>query len=66
VDPTAQVVDRLDAWRHFLDYQLKRRSDVFFSPYLVEALEDELGCRVCPKPAPKSQRKETHDRWLSE
>ena len=38
-----QVFDRLDAWRRLPDYQLERRSDLYFSLYLPEVLEAMLG-----------------------
>lgn len=37
------LFNRLDAWRHFPNYQLERRADIFFSLYLPEVLEDKLG-----------------------
>lgn len=38
-----QFFDRLDTWRHFPNYQLERRADVFFSLYLREVLQTKLG-----------------------
>ena len=46
MDPIAELFDRLDAWRHFPDYQLERRADIFFSLYLAEVLEAKLGFAV--------------------
>lgn len=40
------VFDRMDAWRHLPSYQLERRADLFFSLYLVEALQAKLGFPV--------------------
>jgi hypothetical protein len=37
------LFNRLDAWRHFPNYQLERRADIFFSLYLPQVLEDKLG-----------------------
>lgn len=34
------------AWRHFPNYQLERRADIFFALYLPEVLESKLGFRV--------------------
>ncbi len=41
-----RVFDRLDQWRLLPQYQLERRSDVFFSFYLVEALNKLDGLDV--------------------
>ena len=40
------LFNRLDAWRHLPNYQLERRSDIFFSLYLPEVLEQKLGFPV--------------------
>ena len=53
MDLTAELFDRFDAWRHFPDYQLERRSDIFFSLYMVEALEEKLGYAVSPQLVPE-------------
>ncbi len=37
------LFDRMDTWRHFPNYQLERRADIFFSLYLSEVLEAKLG-----------------------
>jgi len=47
------LFDRMDAWRHFPNYQLERRADVFFSLYLPEVLEAKLGFPVRPELAPE-------------
>ena len=44
----AQLFDRMDSWRHFPNYQLERRADLFFSLYLAEVLEERLGFAVMP------------------
>jgi hypothetical protein len=44
--PTTALFDRLDAWRHFPAYQLERRADIFFSLYLREVVEQELGVEL--------------------
>lgn len=33
------LFDRMDAWRHFPNYQLERRADLFFSLYLPQVLQ---------------------------
>ena len=43
----------LDAWRHLPSYQLERRADVFFSLYLHEVLEAELGVELEPTLIPE-------------
>ncbi len=40
------LFDRMDAWRHFPNYQLERRADIFFSLYLSEVLEAKLGLPI--------------------
>jgi len=47
------LFDRMDAWRHFPNYQLERRADLFFAPYLVEVLEARLGFPLCPELIPE-------------
>lgn len=37
------LFDWMDAWRHFPNYQLERRADLFFALYLPEVLEAKLG-----------------------
>lgn len=46
MDPITQIFDRLDRWRHFPNYQLERRADVFFSVYMREVLEINLGYQI--------------------
>ena len=46
MEPIDELFERLDAWRHLPSYQLERRSDILFSLYLQEALEQELGFPV--------------------
>ena len=53
MDRIAELFDRMDAWRHLPSYQLERRSDVFFSLYLAEALEAKLGFAVRPELVPE-------------
>lgn len=43
MDPITELFERMDEWRHLPSYQLERRADVFFSLYLPEVLEKELG-----------------------
>jgi hypothetical protein len=47
------LFDRMDAWRHFPNYQLERRADIFFSLYLPEVLESKLGFAIRPELAPE-------------
>jgi hypothetical protein len=47
------LFDRLDVWRHFPNYQLERRADIFFSLYLPEVLEAKLGFSVLPELVPE-------------
>jgi hypothetical protein len=43
VDPLDAVFHHLDRWRHFPNYQLERRVDVFFSVYLKGLVEEFTG-----------------------
>ena len=47
------LFDRMDAWRHFPNYQLERRADIFFALYLPEVLEAKLGFPVRPELVPE-------------
>ena len=42
-DPLSRVFSNLDKWRHFPNYQLERRADIFFSIYLAGLLEEFTG-----------------------
>jgi hypothetical protein len=46
MDGIERVFERLDQWRLLPQYQLERRSDIFFSFYLVEALNKLNGIEV--------------------
>ncbi len=48
-----KLFDRLDTWRHFPNYQLERRADIFFSLYLPEVLEQILGFAILPELIPE-------------
>ena len=48
MDLVQGLFDRLDDWRHLPSYQLERRADIFFSLYLVEALEEKFASAVHP------------------
>ena len=37
------LFDRMDTWRHFPNYQLERRADLFFSLYLPQVLQRKFG-----------------------
>ncbi len=43
MEPLERLFSNLDRWRHFPDYQLERRADIFFSLYLPMALEALAG-----------------------
>ena len=51
--PVLELFDRMDAWRHFPNYQLERRADIFFSLYLPEVLEAKLGVPMRAELAPE-------------
>lgn len=53
MDPVSELFDRMDKWRHFPNYQLERRADIFFSLYLPEVLEVRLGFPMNPDLAPE-------------
>jgi hypothetical protein len=48
-----QIFDLLDEWRHLPDYQLERRADIFFAPYLPRFLSDRFGLDIRPKLIPE-------------
>ncbi|MBL0716833.1 MAG: hypothetical protein JJV89_02180 [Desulfosarcina sp.] len=48
-----RLFDRMDAWRHFPNYQLERRADIFFALYLPEVLESKMGFPVRPELIPE-------------
>jgi len=43
----------MDSWRHFPNYQLERRADLFFALYLPEVLEVKFGFPVRPELIPE-------------
>ena len=47
------LFDRMDDWRHFPNYQLERRADIFFALYLPEVLEAKIGLPMRPELAPE-------------
>jgi hypothetical protein len=47
------LFDLMDTWRHFPNYQLERRADIFFALYLSEVLEAKLGFPMRPELAPE-------------
>jgi len=53
MDKINVIFDRMDAWRHFPNYQLERRADIFFALYLPEVLEAKLGFPVRPELVPE-------------
>ena len=50
-DPTiCDVFDRLDKWRHFPNYQLERRADIYFAMFLPDVLKARYGpCQIIPE-----------------
>lgn len=46
VAPLDALFDAMDRWRHFPAYQLERRADIFFAPYLAEVIESYTGIAV--------------------
>lgn len=53
MDLINELFDRMDTWRHFPNYQLERRADIFFALYLPEVLEVKLGFPIRPELAPE-------------
>lgn len=47
------LFDLMATWRHFPNYQLERRADIFFALYLPDVLEAKLGFRVRSELAPE-------------
>ena len=48
-DPTiCDVFDRLDKWRHFPNYQLERRADIYFAMFLPDVLGKCCGTSINP------------------
>lgn len=40
------IFDNLDKWRHYPNYQLERRADIFFSLYLPEIMHKKFGYEI--------------------
>lgn len=40
------LFDQMDRWRHFPNYQLERRADIFFALYLPEVVQAKVGFPV--------------------
>jgi hypothetical protein len=40
------IFDNLDKWRHYPNYQLERRADIFFSIYLPDILHHRFGYEI--------------------
>jgi hypothetical protein len=53
MNPIAELFGRMDAWRHFPNYQLERRADLFFALYLPQVLEAKLGFAIRPELVPE-------------
>jgi len=47
------VFDLLDRWRHLPDYQLERRTDIYFAMHLVPFLSDRFGIGLCTDIVPE-------------
>jgi hypothetical protein len=45
-EPLDRVFDLLDRWRHFPAYQLERRADIFFAPYLAGVIGEVAGVEM--------------------
>ena len=45
-EPLDRVFDLLDRWRHFPAYQLERRADIFFAPYLAGVIGEVVGVEM--------------------
>jgi hypothetical protein len=43
LDTFATILSQLDQWRHFPDYQLERRTDIYFGIYLRDFLQVHVG-----------------------
>lgn len=43
MDPITQLFDRMDDWRHFPNYQLERRADIFFCSLLTRGAGGQAG-----------------------
>ncbi|MEA2710180.1 MAG: hypothetical protein QOF78_2781 [Phycisphaerales bacterium] len=52
-DPLQQLFSNLDKWRHLPNYQLERRLDIFFTPYLVDLLTAHVGTPLLPVIVPE-------------
>ena len=47
------LFDRMDSWRHFPNYQLERRADLFFSLYLPQVIQKKTGHKIKPRFVPE-------------
>ena len=62
VEPLNRLFANLDRWRHFPDYQLERRADVFFSLYLPTAIEHLTGVAIAEPVIPELPLRRTPSR----
>ncbi len=53
MDPLSAAFENLDRWRHFPNYQLERRADIFFSVYLCGLVEEITGSALEAEPIPE-------------
>lgn len=52
-DALEQLFRTLDVWRHLPKYQLERRTDIFFTPYLPTLLAARFGKPICTVVVPE-------------
>jgi len=53
VDTYAAAMSQLDRWRHFPDYQLERRTDIYFAIYLRSFLQHHTAIPLQPTVIPE-------------
>lgn len=53
VNRVSCIFDHLDHWRHFPNYQLERRTDIFFALYIPEVLDAYISAPVLPNLLPE-------------
>ena len=56
-----QLFRTLDVWRHLPDYQLERRADIFFTPYLPGLIASRFGKAIHPVVVPEFPLKKTEN-----
>ena len=53
------LFERLENWRHLPNYQLERRTDIFFSLYLTGLIEAKMNCKLSEVVIPEFPVKRT-------